>query len=94
MRDDILRRLDTVRKRPGLSAAYAQLISSSFGPVPAYAMDDPASSWWTSEEAAALNRELAGMLSAHSEHGVKPGAPTRVYPRATQSWQQTDRDLR
>lgn len=94
IRHDILRKLDAVRKRPGLSANYAQLVTTAFGPVPSYAMEDPNSDWWSSEDAAALRQELTDMLSPHSEYGVKPGGPTHVYPGALQSWQQTDRDMR
>lgn len=93
IRHDILRKLDAVRKRPGLSANYAQLITGPFGAIPSYAEEDPSSEWWTSEDAQALRQRLTDMLAPNSEYGVKPGGPTRVYPGALQSWQQTDRDM-
>jgi hypothetical protein len=44
--------------------AYAQLIALPFGPIPAYVADEgDASSWWTSDEAAALMESLAEALA-------------------------------
>lgn len=92
-RSEIHRKLDAVRKRPGLSSAYAQLVSTPFGPTPSYAEEDPSSEWWLSPDAEALLQELTDMLASGSTHGVKPGGPTHVYPGATQSWQQTNYDM-
>jgi hypothetical protein len=89
----ILQKMDAVRKRPGLSANYAQLVSGPFGAIPSYAEEDPNSEWWDSSAAQNLLRTLTDMLSPDSDYGVKPGGPTHVYPGARQSWQKTDRDV-
>lgn len=93
-RRDILRKLEAVRKKPGLSAHYAQLLSGPWGVIPSYAQEDPSCDWWASDEAEALKDTLTDMLAKDSTYGVKPGGPTRVYPGATQSWQRTNLDVK
>lgn len=49
LRAKILRRLDNLRRHH--SAHYAQLAVAPFSTPPNYAMDDPNSEWWSSQEA-------------------------------------------
>lgn len=90
-RREILRRLEAINKRPNLSAVAAQLALSPV--IPAYVMDDPNDPWWSSEAAGQLLAELKDVLHPNSQHGVKPGGPTRAFPGAMQSWQQTAGDM-
>ena len=77
-RREILRRLDRISQRPDLSAVAAQLALSRV--IPDYVMDDPDDPWWSSASAAQLLAELKDILHPASQHGVKPGGPTRCFP--------------
>jgi hypothetical protein len=46
-------------------SAYAQIIAQPFGAIPAYVADEgPLSTWWTSDDAAALAETLAEALAS------------------------------
>lgn len=85
-RVQILRKLGAVGKRRSLSAHVAQMHLSPFGPVPSYAYDDPASSWWSSPEADALLQELTDMLAPNTTYGVKAPTPERPGRPGTAEW--------
>jgi hypothetical protein len=46
-------------------SAYAQIIAQPFGAIPAHVADEgPLSTWWTSDDAAALAETLAEALAS------------------------------
>lgn len=53
---------------------YEQLMSSPFGPIPAYAMEDQDSEWWDSEDASFLMDELIDVLNNYVPEGHYFGA--------------------
>ena len=66
---DMERALDFLRKRN--PAGFAQLSTLPFGPVPSYAWENPASDWWSSQEAFST---LTSIRQAGHE-GIKPLMP-------------------
>lgn len=89
-REQILRKLEAVRKRKSLSAHVAQMHLSAFGPVPAYAYDDPNDPWWSSESADALLQELTDMLAPDTTYGVKASPPPRPVRPLSAHWPPQD----
>lgn len=89
-REQILRKLEAVRKRKSLSAHVAQMYTSAFGPVPSHAYDDPNDPWWSSEAAEALLQELTDMLAPDTTYGVKPQTPERTGRPFSAPWPPQD----
>ena len=84
-RQDILRKLEAVRKKPGLSAHLAQMMTGPFGTIPSYAMEDPSCDWWASDEAEHLKQTLTDMLAPGSQYGIKPEIKRRSKMRPNDS---------
>jgi hypothetical protein len=91
MREKILKRLDWVRRRN--PTGYAQLTVAVHPNPPAYAMDDPKSEWWTSQEAKDFYDSLtmdetraAVALVDRLLEGVDPEAEPEFLPPDEVAW--------